>query len=164
MTRRPTMEEIGYRTNIFGLDGTGVAGSQRDYIHWLLRASSGNKAESHDRRSENGLRASVNGLPRKTAKQPALTVMHISGSIDSNPNRSAKPACRKLATQRFFWPPKPRVVDSIPASRTNKFNELPVSYPIAILAPMARASAALPGFLPAHRPVLFWCCLELLGA
>lgn len=32
--RRPTMEEIGYRTDIFTLDG--IAGSQREYIHWLL--------------------------------------------------------------------------------------------------------------------------------
>lgn len=42
--RRPTMEEIGYRTDIFNLDG--IAGSQRDYIHWLLGVSTGNKVES----------------------------------------------------------------------------------------------------------------------
>jgi type II secretory pathway predicted ATPase ExeA len=41
---RPTMGEIGYRTDIFSLDG--IAGSQRDYIHWLLAVSTGNKAES----------------------------------------------------------------------------------------------------------------------
>lgn len=35
--RRPTMEEIGYRTDIFTLDG--IAGSQREYIQWLLGAS-----------------------------------------------------------------------------------------------------------------------------
>lgn len=35
--RRPTMEEIGYRTDIFTLDG--ITGSQREYIHWLLNAS-----------------------------------------------------------------------------------------------------------------------------
>ena len=34
--RRPTMEEIGYRTEVFNLDG--IAGSQREYIHWLLGA------------------------------------------------------------------------------------------------------------------------------
>lgn len=33
--RRPTMEEIGYRSIIFTLDG--MVGSQRDYIHWLLK-------------------------------------------------------------------------------------------------------------------------------
>ncbi|WP_426107438.1 hypothetical protein [Massilia sp. TSP1-1-2] len=40
------MEEIGYRTDIFNLDG--IAGSQRDYIHWLLGVSTGNMAEPVD--------------------------------------------------------------------------------------------------------------------
>lgn len=35
--RRPTMEEVGYRTDIFTLDG--VTGRQREYILWLLGAS-----------------------------------------------------------------------------------------------------------------------------
>lgn len=35
------MEEIGYRTDIFTLDG--IAGSQREYIHWLLGASGENE-------------------------------------------------------------------------------------------------------------------------
>lgn len=34
--RRPTMEEIGYRTTIFTLEG--IAGSQREYITWLIDA------------------------------------------------------------------------------------------------------------------------------
>lgn len=41
--RRPTMEEIGYRTDIFTLDG--IAGSQREYIHWLLRTCTGKQAD-----------------------------------------------------------------------------------------------------------------------
>lgn len=44
--RRPTMEEIGYRTDFFNLHG--IAGSQRDYIYWLLAASTGGKAEPAD--------------------------------------------------------------------------------------------------------------------
>jgi len=32
--RCPTMEVIGYRTDIFTLDG--ITGSQREYIHWPL--------------------------------------------------------------------------------------------------------------------------------
>ncbi|MGB5712915.1 MAG: AAA family ATPase [Waterburya sp.] len=32
--RRPTMEEIGYRTAVFSLDG--LIGSRREYIEWLL--------------------------------------------------------------------------------------------------------------------------------
>ena len=43
--RRPTMEEIGYRTDIFNLDG--IADSQRCYIH-SLGVSTGNKAEPGD--------------------------------------------------------------------------------------------------------------------
>ncbi len=35
--RRPTMEEIGYRTSSFAFEG--IAGQQRDYIDWLLAAS-----------------------------------------------------------------------------------------------------------------------------
>ncbi len=34
--RRPSMEEISYRTDVFSLDG--ITGSQREYIHWLLSA------------------------------------------------------------------------------------------------------------------------------
>lgn len=41
--RRPTMEEIGYRTDILILDG--IAGSQRGYVHWLLGVCTGNKAK-----------------------------------------------------------------------------------------------------------------------
>ncbi len=37
--RKPIMEEIGYRTDVFSLDG--IAGSQREYIHWLLNVCSG---------------------------------------------------------------------------------------------------------------------------
>jgi hypothetical protein len=32
--RNPTMEEIGYRTAVFSLEG--VTGSQREYIEWML--------------------------------------------------------------------------------------------------------------------------------
>lgn len=37
--RRPTMEEIGNRTDIFTQDG--ITGSQREYIRWLLKTSTG---------------------------------------------------------------------------------------------------------------------------
>ncbi len=39
--RRPTMEEIGNRTEIFTLDG--ITGSQREYIHWLLKGCAAGK-------------------------------------------------------------------------------------------------------------------------
>lgn len=37
--RLPTMEEIDYRTDIITLDG--ITGSQREYIQWLLKTSTG---------------------------------------------------------------------------------------------------------------------------
>jgi len=42
--RRPTMEEIGYRTEVFSLDG--IAGSQREYIRWLLGMCAADKKEA----------------------------------------------------------------------------------------------------------------------
>jgi len=41
--RRPTMEEIGYRTDVFTLDG--IAGSQREYITWLIKACTDGKTD-----------------------------------------------------------------------------------------------------------------------
>jgi len=41
--RRPTMEEIGYRTDVFTLDG--LAGSQREYLQWLLHVCTERKIE-----------------------------------------------------------------------------------------------------------------------
>jgi type II secretory pathway predicted ATPase ExeA len=42
--RRPVMEEIGYRTDVFTLDG--IAGSQREYIAWLIEACTDDKTGS----------------------------------------------------------------------------------------------------------------------
>jgi hypothetical protein len=41
--RRPTMEEIGYRTDVFTLDG--ITGSQREYIQWLLHVCTAPQTE-----------------------------------------------------------------------------------------------------------------------
>lgn len=41
--RRPTMEEIGYRTDVFTLEG--IAGSQREYLQWLLHVCTAGKVE-----------------------------------------------------------------------------------------------------------------------
>ena len=40
---RPTMEEIGSRTDVFTLDG--LAGSQRESLHWLLHVCTEGKSE-----------------------------------------------------------------------------------------------------------------------
>jgi type II secretory pathway predicted ATPase ExeA len=41
--RRPTREDIGYRTAVFTLDG--LSGSQREYLHWLLHVCTEGKME-----------------------------------------------------------------------------------------------------------------------
>lgn len=38
--RKPTMKEINHRATVFSLDG--IAGSQREYIHWLLQSCGDN--------------------------------------------------------------------------------------------------------------------------
>jgi type II secretory pathway predicted ATPase ExeA len=42
--RKDVMEEIGFRTDVFSLDG--IAGAQREYIEWLLRACTGGSDEA----------------------------------------------------------------------------------------------------------------------
>jgi type II secretory pathway predicted ATPase ExeA len=41
--RNPTMEEIGYRTAVFSLEG--VTGSQREYIEWMLATCAADKTK-----------------------------------------------------------------------------------------------------------------------
>ena len=42
--RKPTMEEIGYRTDVFSLDG--ITGHEREYIQWLLKICSEGQSEA----------------------------------------------------------------------------------------------------------------------
>jgi type II secretory pathway predicted ATPase ExeA len=42
--QRPTMEEIGFRTEVFSLDK--LAGNQQEYIHWLIASSSQGKVKT----------------------------------------------------------------------------------------------------------------------
>ncbi len=44
--RQPSMEEIGYRTAVFSLEG--VTGSQREYIEWVLGTCAGDRAKVDD--------------------------------------------------------------------------------------------------------------------
>ncbi len=42
--QRPTMEEVGFRTEVFSLDR--ITGSQREYIHWLLTCCTQGRAKA----------------------------------------------------------------------------------------------------------------------
>ena len=74
--RRPTMEEIGYRTDIFTLDG--IAGSQRDYIHWLLSACTEGKVETAAILSE----AAIDLLATKL-RTPLQIQLHLSLALEA---------------------------------------------------------------------------------
>lgn len=41
--RQPTLEEVGYRTAVFSLEG--VTGSQREYMEWVLGTCVGDRAK-----------------------------------------------------------------------------------------------------------------------
>jgi type II secretory pathway predicted ATPase ExeA len=90
--RRPTMEEIGYRTDIFTLDG--IAGSQRDYIHWLLGVSTGNKVES-----ESILAADAVNMLATELRTPLQVQLHLTLELEAGYQTDEKP--EQLAVSRF---------------------------------------------------------------
>lgn len=89
--RRPTMEEIGYRTDIFTLDG--IAGSQRDYIDWLLRVSTGNKAEAEP---EFILTTDAIDLLATKLRTPLQVQLHLTLALEAGYQTGEKPVTSEL--------------------------------------------------------------------
>ena len=87
--RRPTMEEIGYRTDIFNLDG--IAGSQREYIHWLLGVSAGSKAEP-----ESILTADAIDLLAARLRTPLQVQLHLTLALEAGYQTGEKPVTADL--------------------------------------------------------------------
>ena len=87
--RRPTMEEIGYRTDIFNLDG--IAGSQRDYIHWLLGVSTGNQAEPADI-----LTAEAIDMLATKLRTPLQVQLHLTLALEAGYQTGEKPVTAEL--------------------------------------------------------------------
>lgn len=86
--RRPTMEEIGYRTDIFTLDG--IAGSQREYIQWLLGASTP-KADS-----EAILTAEAIDLLATKLRTPLQIQLHLTLALEAGYQTGEKPVTAAL--------------------------------------------------------------------
>ena len=82
--RRPTMEEIGYRTDIFNLDG--IAGSQRDDIHWLPGVSTGNEAEPGDI-----LTAEAIDMLATKLRTPLQVQLHLTLALEAGYQTGEKP-------------------------------------------------------------------------
>lgn len=74
--RKPTMEEIGYRTDIFALDG--IAGSQREYIDWLLNACTGGKVDPHSMLTEDAIDALATKL-----RTPLQIQLHLTLALEA---------------------------------------------------------------------------------
>lgn len=87
--RRPTMEEIGYRTDIFTLDS--VTGSQREYIHWLLGVSTGNKTGP-----ESILTADAIDLLATKLRTPLQVQLHLTLALEAGYQTGEKPVTADL--------------------------------------------------------------------
>lgn len=87
--RRPTMEEVGYRTDVFSLDG--IAGSQREYIHWLLETCTQGKVEASSIMTEDA----VDLLAGKLRTQLQIQ-LHLSLSLEAGYLTGEKPLSAEL--------------------------------------------------------------------
>jgi type II secretory pathway predicted ATPase ExeA len=87
--RRPTMEEIGYRTDIFTLDG--IAGSQREYIHWLLGVSTGPKTAS-----ESILTTDAIDLLATKLRTPLQVQLHLTLALEAGYQTGQNPVTAEL--------------------------------------------------------------------
>jgi hypothetical protein len=82
--RQPTMEEIGYRTDVFSLDG--IAGSQREYIRWLLGACAADKKEA-----ETIVTPEAIDVLASTLRTPLQIQMHLSLALEASYQSGERP-------------------------------------------------------------------------
>lgn len=87
--RRPTMEEIGYRTDIFTLDG--ITGSQREYLHWLLSACTQGKVEPGSILTE----AAIDVLATRL-RTPLQIQQHVSLALEAGYQTGETPISAEL--------------------------------------------------------------------
>ena len=87
--RKPTMEEIGYRTEIFTLDG--IAGSQREYIDWLLGACTGEKASLDEIITEDAIDVLATKL-----RTPLQIQLHLSLALEASYQTGGAPITAEL--------------------------------------------------------------------
>lgn len=87
--RRPTMEEIGFRTDVFNLDG--IAGSQREYLHWLLKTSLREGATV-----ESVLTAEAIDLLASRLRTPLQIQLHLTMSLEAGYQTGETPVSAAL--------------------------------------------------------------------
>ncbi|MEX3583438.1 MAG: AAA family ATPase [Burkholderia sp.] len=88
--RRPTMEEIGYRADVFSLDG--ITGSQREYISWLLSACAGGKKAKTDAILTDD---AIDMLASKL-RTPLQIQLHLTLALDASYQSGERPASAEV--------------------------------------------------------------------
>lgn len=87
--RRPSLEEIGYRTDVFTLDG--IAGSQREYLLWLLAACTRGQVEPEAILTEAAL-----DLLAARLRTPLQIQMHLTLALEAGYQTGETPASAEL--------------------------------------------------------------------
>jgi type II secretory pathway predicted ATPase ExeA len=87
--RRPSLEEIGYRTDVFTLDG--IAGSQREYLLWLLAACTRGKVEPEAILTEAAL-----DLLATRLRTPLQIQMHLTLALEAGYQTGERPISVEL--------------------------------------------------------------------
>jgi len=82
--RRDTMEEIGYRTDIFSLDG--IAGSQREYIEWLLSCCTNGQSEAGEILTPESI-----DLLAESLRTPLQLLLHLTLALEAGYQAGTKP-------------------------------------------------------------------------
>lgn len=86
--RRLTMEEIGYRTDIFTLDG--ITGSQGEFIQWLLKTSTGRG------KPEDILTTEAVDLLAMKLRTPLQVQLHLTLAMEAGYQTGEKPVTATL--------------------------------------------------------------------
>jgi type II secretory pathway predicted ATPase ExeA len=87
--RRPTMEEIGYRTTVFSLDN--LIGNQRQYIEWLLRACLNQETEIEEVMESEALELLATSL-----RTPLQIEQHLTLAFEAAYQIGEKPVTRAM--------------------------------------------------------------------
>lgn len=93
--RRSTMDEICYRTDIFSLDG--IAGSKREYIHWLLNTCTDGKIEAESILTEEAI-----DLLATQLRAPLQIKLHLSLALEAGYLTGEKPVSAELV-ESVMW-------------------------------------------------------------
>jgi type II secretory pathway predicted ATPase ExeA len=88
--RNPTMEEIGYRTVVFSLEG--ITGSQREYLRWLLGTCTGEGVKVDDI-----LDPAAVDLLASRLRTPLQIEQHLTLALETGYQASERPVTEAIA-------------------------------------------------------------------